>query len=62
MVQQFCGDLRILRVCMASSDPIETLHNIRTGRYSIITFLDTLELLDVQATMQENSVHLRQNN
>lgn len=59
MVKQFSGDFRIMRVCMASSNPIETLHDIKNGRYSIKTFLDTLEMLDVQVTMQENAAHLR---
>ena len=43
-----------MRVVMSSSDPISTLHKLRTGEYSIITFLDMLEFLDVQTTMKEN--------
>lgn len=54
MIKEFSGDYRIMRVVMASSNPIDTLHKIRTGQYSIITFLDMLEMLDVQATIQED--------
>jgi len=43
-----------MRVVMASSSPIDTLHNFRTGKYSIITFLDMLEMIDVQTTMRED--------
>lgn len=43
-----------MRVVMASSSPIDTLHNFRTGKYSIITFLDMVEMLDVQATFRED--------
>lgn len=39
---------------MASSSPIDTLHNFRSGKYSIITLLDMLEMLDVQATIRED--------
>lgn len=54
MLKEFNGDYRVMRVVMSSSDPIETLHKIRTGQYSIITFLDMLEMLDVQATIRED--------
>lgn len=54
MIKEFSGDYRIMRVVMSTSDPIETLHKIRTGYYSIITFLDMLEMLDVQATIRED--------
>lgn len=36
---------------LASSDPIACMHNINTDKYSIKTFLDTLELLDVKAAL-----------
>ena len=42
-----------MRVVLASSNPIETLHKIRNGEYSIITFLDTLEMLDVRSALEE---------
>lgn len=44
-----------MRVVLASSDPVETLHNFRTGRYSIITLLDMLEILDVKETLTEDA-------
>ena len=40
---------------MASSDPLETLHNINTGRYSIRTILELIEFLDVKETVEENT-------
>lgn len=43
-----------MKVVMASSNPIETLHKINNDEYSIITFLDMLEMLDVQTTIKEN--------
>lgn len=39
---------------MSSSSPIDTLHNFRTGKYSVITLLDMLEMLDVQETIRED--------
>lgn len=54
MLKEFKGDYRIMRVVAASDNPIETLHKIRTGQYSVITLLDTLEYLDVQATIRED--------
>ena len=39
---------------MASSDPISTLHKIRTNQYSVITLLDMLEMMDVQQTILED--------
>lgn len=54
MIKEFGGDYRILRVVMESKDPLETLHNIRTGKYSIITLLDMIELLDVRDTIRED--------
>ena len=41
---------------MASSDPLETYHKIKNGHYSIATFLDVLELLDVRDTLREDQV------
>jgi len=43
-----------MKICMASSDPIETLHKIRTDQYSIRTVLDILEMLDVRETIRED--------
>lgn len=43
-----------MRVVLSSSDPVETLHNFRTGKYSVITLLDMLEMLDVKETMTED--------
>lgn len=53
MEETFKGDYRVLRVVMASDNPIDTLHRIQTNQYSIKTFLDVLELLDVKATIEE---------
>lgn len=39
---------------MMSSNPIDTLHSFRTGKYSIITLLDMLEMIDVQTTIRED--------
>lgn len=55
MLKEFSGDFRLLRIVMASSDPIETWHNIKMGRYSIRTVLDMLEMLDVQETIREEA-------
>ena len=54
MLKEFKGDFRVMRVVFSSSDPIDTLHKIRTNQYSIITFLDMLEYLDVKDTIAEN--------
>lgn len=59
MVERFSGDFRIMRVCMATSNPLDTLHKIQNNEYSIRTFLDMIEMLEVQTTMQENAAHLR---
>lgn len=53
MVKEFSGDYRILRVVFASSDPLESLHKLRRGEYSIITLLNMLEMLDVKETLRE---------
>lgn len=58
MIQEFGGDYRIYRVCMESSDPIETYHKIKMGHYSIATFLDVLELLDVRDTIREDKIEM----
>ena len=49
-----------MRVVMASSNPIDTLHRIRTGQYSIITLLDMLEMMDVQQTIMEDEMKSRE--
>lgn len=46
-----------MRVVMASSSPIDTLHSFRTGKYSIKTFLDMLEMIDAQMTIREDEAH-----
>lgn len=56
MLKEFGGDYRVLRVVFASNDPIATLHAIRTEKYSIITLLDCLEMLDVRDTMREEEI------
>lgn len=53
MEEMFSGDYRVLRVVMASDNPIDTLHKIQTNQYSLITFLDVLEMLDVKATIED---------
>ena len=54
--ETFSGDYRVMRVCMSTASPIDTLHKIRTHQYSIRTFLDMLEMLDVKATVEENEM------
>jgi hypothetical protein len=56
MMREFGGDYRIVRVCMESKDPLETYHKIKTGHYSISTFLDFLEILDVKETLKEDQI------
>jgi hypothetical protein len=60
MLKDWKGDYRIMRVVMASSDPIDTLHKIRTGQYSVITLLDMLEMLDVKDTIMEDEMKNRE--
>ena len=60
MLKEWKGDFRIMRVVMASSNPIDTLHRIRTGQYSIITLLDMLEMMDVQQTIMEDEMKSRE--
>lgn len=54
MLKEFSGDYRVLRVVLSSATPIETLHKLRTGQYSVATFLDLLEMVDVQDTIKED--------
>lgn len=56
MLKEFSGDYRVMRVVMASNNPLETLHKIRTNQVSIITFLDTLEFLDVKNTIDAEAL------
>lgn len=56
MLKEFSGDYRVMRVVMASNNPLETLHKIRTNQVSIITFLDTLEFLDVKSTIDAEAL------
>lgn len=46
-------DYRIMRVVLASSNPLETVQEINSDRYSIIALLDTLEILDAKITLEE---------
>ena len=46
-------DHRIMRVALASGNPIDVIHSINTDCYSIITLLDTLEILDTKVTLEE---------
>lgn len=55
MVKEFKGNPLIYRAVMASSDPLETLHNINTGRYSYKTLEELVEYLDVRDTINENA-------
>ena len=62
-LKEFSGDYRIMRVVMSSDNPIGTLQNIRSGRYSVRTFLDVLEMLDFKSTLEEQEIlRARQNN
>lgn len=56
MLKIYKGDYRILKVILSSENPIDTLHNFRTGKYSIITLLDMLEILDVKETITEDGI------
>lgn len=51
--EQLSIDGRVMKVVMASPNPVETFHRIRTDQYSIGTFLDTLEFLDAKITLEE---------
>lgn len=54
-----------MRVVLASSDPLDTLHKLRMGKYSIRTFLDMLEMLDMKSTIEEQEmvrIKAQQNN
>lgn len=53
MQENFSGDYRVMRVVMSSDNPIETLHKIRTNQYSIHTFMDMLEMLDVKSILED---------
>lgn len=55
MLKEFSGDFRVYRVVMASDNPLDTLSSLRKGEISIITFLDMLEMLDVQETLREEA-------
>lgn len=54
--KEFSGDYRIMRVVMSSSNPVDTLHKLRTGQYSVRTFLDMLEMLDARLTIDESEI------
>lgn len=54
--EDFSGDYRVMRVAMSSATPIETLHKIKNNEYSISTFLDMLEMLDMKATIEEHEL------
>lgn len=54
MMKEFDGDFRVYRVVMASNNPIDTLHKLRSGAYSVITFFNMLEMLEVQRTIEED--------
>ena len=53
-LKEFSGDYRIMRVVLASSNPLDTIHKIRTDQYSIVSLLDLLEYLDMKETIEEN--------
>lgn len=55
MLKEFKGHPLIYKVVMASSDPLETLHNIRIGKYSYKTLEELAEFLDVRDTINENA-------
>ena len=46
-------DFRIMRVVLSSNNPMDTLHKIRNGEYSVKTLLDVIEILDAKATIEE---------
>lgn len=52
--KEFSGDYRVMRVVFSTDNPMETLHKIKTNQYSVRTFLDMLELLDVKTTLEED--------
>ena len=41
-----------MRVVLASKDPLTTMQNIRSDKYSIHTLLDVLEMMDVKTTIE----------
>lgn len=61
MLEMFNGDYRVVRVVLESKNPIETLHNLRNDKYSIFTFFEMLEILDIKQTMVEDSEYVNKN-
>lgn len=57
----FNGDYRVVRVVLESKNPIETLHNLRNDKYSIFTFFEMLEILDIKQTMVEDGEYVNKN-
>lgn len=55
MLKDFGGDLRTYRICMSTSDPLETYHRMESGRYRMSTLLDYIEMLDVKETIHEDA-------
>lgn len=60
MQESLSLDYRIMRVVLSSSNPVETMHKINTGGYSIITLLDTLEVLDAKSTIEDYELSRKQ--
>jgi len=53
MIEDFSGDYRVMRVMFATSDPINTLHNLKHV-YSYKTFIEMYEYLDAKETIDED--------
>lgn len=56
MLEQFDLHPDIYRAVLASSDPLETLHNIRNERYSYTTLDKLMEIFDARDTIEENAL------
>lgn len=62
MLEQFKLHPDIYRAVIASSDPLETLHNIRNGKYSYKTLDMLMEIFDAKDTIEENALANRKDN
>ena len=62
MLDQFKLHPDIYRAVIASSDPLNTLHNIRNGKYSYKTLDMLMEIFDAKDTIEENALANRKDN
>lgn len=52
--EEFSGDYQVYRVVMASSDPMETLHNFMNDKYTYIELQAMIEMLDVKSAIESD--------